>query len=143
MEKVKFTRDMVCEYISQYHRIEKEIEQYYIDIKGTQLPAASTAKYGIEATMPKAQGGVSDPTFNQAVNKGVQDPHIRRRIAVVRAVKQFKKHITGFRESDVYECWLAGLTIEKTAEKLGISNTTVHRNREKVIELILEGENGA
>ncbi|MFS0878060.1 hypothetical protein [Solibacillus isronensis] len=143
MDKVKFTRDMVCEYLSCFHKIEKEIEQYHIDVQGTQQPVASTAQYGIEATMPKAKGGVSDPTFNQAVNKGVQDPHIRRRIAVVRAVKQFKNHITGFRESDVFDCWVAGLTIEKTAEKLGISNTTVHRNREKVIELILKGENNA
>ena len=143
MDKVKFTRDMVCEYLTQYHRIEKELEQYYIDVKGTQLPAASTAKYGIEATMPKAQGGVSDPTFNQALNTGAKDPYIKRRIAVVRAVKHFKKHVTGFREKDVYDCWLAGLTIEKTAEKLGVSNATVHRNRQKIIEVILEGVNEA
>lgn len=143
MDKVKFSRDMVCEYLTQYHRIVKEIEQHYIDIQGTQVPAASTAKYGIEATMPKAKGGVSDPTFNQAVNKGVRDPYIQRRIAVVRSVNQFRKYMTGLRESDVYDCWLAGLTIEKTAEKIGVSNATVHRSREKVIELILEGVNGA
>ena len=141
MKQVKFTREMVNEYLTCYHKIEKEIEQYHIDVQGTQQPAASIAQYGIEATMPKAKGGVSDPTFNQVVNKGVRDPHIQRRIAVVRAVKQFKQHITGLRESDVLDCWLAGETQVQTAAKLQIGQPTVQRCREKIVDQILKGEN--
>lgn len=141
MEKTKLTREMVCEYLTRYREIVKEIEQYSIDVLGTQQPVAAVAQYGIEATMPKAQGGVSDPTFNQATSGGiVKDPYIKRRIAVVNAVKDFKKHVKGLRENDVLDYWLMGYTLAETAEKLKIGKSTVQRCREKVIDLIIEGE---
>lgn len=141
MSNRELTREMVNEYLTRYHEIEKEIEQYRIDVFGTQQPVAAVAQYGIEATMPKAQGGVSDPTFNQATSGGiVKDPYIKRRIAVVKAVKDFKKHVKGLRENDVLDYWLMGSTLAETAEKLKIGKSTVQRCREKVIDLIIEGE---
>lgn len=142
MKQVKFTREMVCEYLTRYHEIEQEIKQYHIDSFGTHEPVASIAQYGIEATMPKAQGGVSDPTFNQATSaNNVKDPYIKRRIAVINAVNGFKKHVQGLRENDVLDYWLAGCTLADTAEKLSIGKSTVQRCRERIIELIIEGEN--
>lgn len=141
MEKTKLSREMVSEYLTRYHEFVKEIAQYHIDVQGTQQPVAAIAQYGIEATMPKAQGGGhSDPTFNQATSHPTKDPYIMRRIAVVRAVKDFRKHVQGIRESDVLDFWLFGHTIIVTAEKLKVGKSTVQRCRDKIIDSILEGE---
>lgn len=140
MGKRNLTRAMLSEYFTYYHEYVKEIEEHQQAVV-SMLPAAKTAAYGLEATMPKAQGGLSDPTFQQVVNKGGFNAHIDRRIKAVRAVKELREHIKGIRENDVLDLWLEGDTLQQTADKLRIGKSTVQRCRDKIIELILEGEN--
>lgn len=135
------TREQVRVYLSQYTSIIKEIEQYRCEM-GKLLPAASTAQYGIEATLPKAQGGVSNPTFNQAINGPANDAYITRRLAVVSATKQFKRHIKEPVAVSVLDCWMRGCTVVETSTQLNISKRKVDRLRSEILDLIIEGEKG-
>lgn len=135
----KMTAEQLKEYFTNYHLYLQAIEEFHEDTKNL-LPAAATAQYGIEATMPKGSGGNSDPTFNQVANGVVSDSFIKTRMFVVQAIGRMTKHVKGQRQTDVLACWLEGKTIVETSATLNIAKSTVGDIRLQIIQAIMKGE---
>lgn len=125
-----------------------DVMQRYADIlEGADRAAATlesvsikTSKFGIEATLPKAQGLTSDPILNEV---------LRRRTAVQRARKLDERvvHIQRFVNSPAYDCmdWknklilelmLYGLSQREIAEEVGIAQPAVQRRQHKIAGII-------
>ena len=137
-EKAEITREMLIEYISHYSEWSNEIKHYHEQMQKIK-PAASTAKYGIEASMPRGSGGGhSDPTFMQATNTRVE-PYIARRIAAIREVDRRKNCIRSVYENDVLSMWMGGLNNIRIASELNMSEKTVRRYKERILDLMMEG----
>lgn len=137
--KAEITREMLVEYITHYNEWMKEITHYREQMEKMR-PAASTARYGIEASMPRGGGnGHSDPTFVQATSQRVE-PYIARRIAAVREVNRRKSHIRTVYENDVLSMWMDGLNNVRIAGELNVSEKTVRRYKERILDLMMEGK---
>jgi len=137
--KAEITREMLIEYITHYQEWKQEVVHYREQMAKVR-PAASTARYGIEASMPRGGGsGHSDPTFAQATSTQVE-PYITRRVAAIRVIDNRRRIIRSVRENDVLDMWVKGLTITETADMLSIGKSTVQRCREKILDLMMEGK---
>ena len=106
-KKVEITREMLIEYITNYKEWKQEVIHYREQMAKVR-PAASTARYGIEASMPRGGGnGHSDPTFTQATSSQVE-PYIARRVAAIREIDRRKNRIRTVYEQDLLSMWIDG-----------------------------------
>lgn len=133
------THKLLTEYLNYYHQFVRELKEYE-QAAETLESAAGTAQYGEEAALPKAQGGTSDPTYNQVVTQRGMKAHIDRRKNAVKAVESYRVYVVGLRHNDVLDCWLAGDTIIQTADKTKISKSTVQCARREIVDIIFKGE---
>ena len=133
------TKEMLINYISRYRGFEQEIREYEGQIAKLN-PAASTGRYGIEASMPRASGdGHSDPTFVQATQGYVSlDPYIRRRMRIIKEVDKRGRNIHGDVERRIFVMWLNGLNNLQIAQREKISESAVRRRKEKILSGMLE-----
>lgn len=86
-----------------------------------------TAQYGIEAVMPKAQGGTSDPVYNEVVRR---DKHITRMIGYKSKIRLIQEHIHVIhdaRETEVLHWILEGKSYSWIARHMGLSHTHIKR----------------
>lgn len=98
------------------------------------------AQGGIESTMPKAQGGTSDPVALEVIRRekaskwviNLEDKilYIQKRIPV----------ITDEREKAVLECMLDGLSMMAITKHMGLSRTHIYRIKDSVINKMLQFE---
>lgn len=134
------TKAELHEAIENYKAYSKEVHNYY-ETMSKLKPAAATAKYGIEASMPRGgSSGHSDPTFQQAM--GIKlDAYTKRREQAVKMIDQRRKNVKGVRENDILDMWIEGFSIIDTAERLqDISKSTVSRIRDKILDAMAKGE---
>ena len=138
-EKTEITREMLIEYITHYKEWSKEIAHYHEQMQKVR-PAASTAKYGIEASMPRGSGGGhSDPTFLQATSSRVET-YIALKEKAVRTINTRRTAIKTIREKQILDLLIEGLTLQAIAEVVKVSTMTVQRSKEKILDLMLEGK---
>lgn len=132
------TKEMLINYINRYRGFEKEIREYQGQIARLN-PAASTGRYGIEASMPRASGdGHSDPTFVQATRGYVSvDPYIRRRMQIIKEIDRRRRNISGDEENKVFVLWLSGKNSLQIAQQLKMSDRAVRRRKEKILNAML------
>jgi|SRR5699024_670072 len=86
-----------------------------------------TAQYGIEAVMPKAQGGTGDPVFNEVSRR---DKHISRMIGYQHKIRLIQDNIhviTDSREVEVLHWILEGKSYSWIARHMGLSHTHIKR----------------
>ncbi|EON71869.1 hypothetical protein H131_13033 [Lysinibacillus sphaericus OT4b.31] len=114
---IKKYHDNMCKYI----RMKDELDSLTV--------GASTAAYGIEATMPKAVGGNSDP-----VHAHVQ---IRAKNELI-VVQNLIDKVYGDIEQEVLYWLLEGIPFRWIGAKLNMSHTCVQRIRERILDMMLK-----
>lgn len=86
-----------------------------------------TAQYGIEAAMPKAQGGASDPVYTEVVRRS---KHFKTIEGYENKIKLIQKHIhiiQDTREKEVLHWILEGKGYSWIARHMGLSHTHIKR----------------
>lgn len=119
------TEKQIEQLLKDYHWMLNSVKyiQSSSEIDGGNL----TAQYGIEATMPKAQGGASDPVFNEIARR---DKHITRMIGYKHKIKLIQDRIhviTDTREIEVLHWILEGKGYSWIARHMGLSHTHIKR----------------
>ncbi|WP_445477381.1 hypothetical protein ACULLL_12680 [Lysinibacillus irui] len=94
--------------------------------------AASTAKYGIEATMPKAVGGTSDPVHAHVQIRAAREVRINKIKEELLMVQNLTDKVTGDIEQEVLFWLLEGMPFRWIGAKLNMSHTSVQRVREHI-----------
>ena len=141
--QIKVTKENLLQWIENYRWMVETIEearQPVAKVDNSSYIGAKTAMYGIEATLPKASGGTSDPVFAE-----VQ----RRVFALNYRIKEYEQkiaevqnriaHVIGDREVEVLHRLLDGDSMRAIGKHMSLSSTTIIRIRDCIVKQMLMG----
>lgn len=123
---LKKYHENMCKYI----RMKDEIDSL--------SAVASTAQYGIEATLPKAVGGNSDPVFAHIQIKESRIFRFNKIKEELLLIQKLTEKISGDTELEVHYWLLEGMSFRWIGAKLNMSHTTIHRVRERILDMMLK-----
>ncbi|MGA3601740.1 LuxR C-terminal-related transcriptional regulator [Lysinibacillus agricola] len=132
------TKENLLQWIENYRWMVETIEearQPVAKVDNNSYIGAKTAMYGIEATLPKASGGTSDPVFAE----------VQRRVyALNYRIKEYEQKITevqnripfveGDREVEVLHRLLNGDSMRAISKHMKLSSTTIFRVRNNILK---------
>ncbi|BAU28542.1 hypothetical protein DFP93_105226 [Aneurinibacillus soli] len=102
---------------------------------GREDAGAGTAQYGIEATLPKAQGINSDPVFRAAKKNLRMWERMKRYERTVKMVEEFAESYTlPDKEQIVLEGVMDGEKMMNIAKEIGISRTRAQELKNEVVK---------
>lgn len=131
-EQIIVTKDNIMQWIEDYHWMIEMIKETEVEI--LEVPAVKVAGYGIEATMPKASGYVSDPVFYEVHRRtqydGFRIQQYRRKVTEVQKRISF---VVGDRESEVLHRLLNGESMRSIGKHMKLSSTTIFRIRNNIL----------
>ena len=133
----KYTSDEIYELIFNYrsnliaaNRLKKE----YIDT----IVGGNISQYGLEASLPKAVGQTSDPTFNEINRLIKQDSMIDRLENKVRYIQNRWSRIIDEEQAVVFNLALNGHNIKTISEMTSQSTRKVSRRIHEVCILLMD-----
>lgn len=133
----KVTKEDLLQWIENYRWMVETIEearQPVAKVNNNSYIGAKTAIYGIEATLPKASGGTSDPVYTE-VQRRVYSLNYR--------IKEYKQKIAevqkriplvqGDREIEILHRLLDGDSMRAIGKHMKLSSTTIFRARNNIV----------
>lgn len=123
---IKMYHDNMCKYM----RMKDELDSL--------TATASIAKYGIEATMPKAVGSTSDPVHAHVQIRTSREVRINKIKDELLMVQNLTDKVNGDIEQEVLFWLLEGMPFRWIGAKLNMSHTSVQRVRERVIDMMMK-----
>ncbi|MGR6904970.1 LuxR C-terminal-related transcriptional regulator [Lysinibacillus sp. BSL11] len=133
---------MVDQWLKDYHWMVEQIRLGKMQnelAKDIEYDGAKVAAYGIEATLPKASGGTSDPVSYEATRRS--QFYVKRVLRYewkVREIQKRASNVTGEREIFVLNCILDGFSLRKIGQTMGLSEATIRRLKENILEMMSE-----
>lgn len=107
-------------------------------VKAVEYSGIKTAMWGIEATLPKASSGNSDPVSYEATRRAqFYTDSVLRYEWKVREIQNRACNVVGEREIFVLNCILDGYSMRKIGQMMGLSETTIRRLRERILDDML------
>ena len=140
--QIKVTKESLLQWIENYRWMVETIEEARQPVgkaDNNSYIGAKTAMYGIEATLPKASGGTSDPVFIEvqrrvyALNYRIME--YEQKIAEVQMRIPL---VTGDREVEVLHRLLDGDSMHAIGKHMGLSSTTIFRVRNNILSQMLK-----
>lgn len=131
MEKI--TRANLLQWMGNYRWMVESIKEARYGEQ--QYMGAKVAQYGLEASLPKAVGGTSDAVFNE-VNRRISgtSQRIKRYEYQVQQIQKRIPFVQGDREIEVLHRLLDGSSMRAVSRHMRLSETTIKRVRETIIE---------
>lgn len=97
---------------------------------------AKTAQYGIEATLPKAAGGVGDPIMQDAIrSKNIK--HVAEYEKKLLEVQMLIERVTGDREVQVLNWMLDGNSQRWIGQHMALSATSIKRIKDNIVKQMI------
>ncbi|NOG26657.1 LuxR C-terminal-related transcriptional regulator [Lysinibacillus fusiformis] len=140
--QIKFTKEDLLQWIENYRWMVETIEeakQPVAKMNNNSYIRAKTAMYGLEATLPKASGGTSDPVFTE-VQRRVYSLNFRIK-QYEQKIAEVQKHIPfveGDREVEVLHRLLDGDSMRAIGKHMGLSSTTIFRVRNNILSQMMK-----
>lgn len=140
--KIEVTKENLLQWVENYRWMVEtiaEARQPVAKVNNNSYIGAKTAMYGIEATLPKASGGTSDPVFTEvqrrvyALNYRITE--YEQKIAEVQKRIQL---VEGDREVEVLHRLLDGDSMRAIGKHLKLSSTTIFRVRNAILEQMMK-----
>ncbi|WP_342441254.1 LuxR C-terminal-related transcriptional regulator [Lysinibacillus sp. FSL K6-0075] len=133
---------MIDQWLKDYHWMVEQIRLGKMQnelAKDIEYDGAKVAAYGIEATLPRASGGTSDPVSYEATRRS--QFYVKRVLRYewkVREIQKRASNVTGEREIFVLNCILDGFSLRKIGQTMGLSEATIRRLKENILEMMSE-----
>ncbi|KOS64648.1 hypothetical protein FJQ98_14230 [Lysinibacillus agricola] len=142
----KVTKENLLQWIEDYSWMIESIEearQPMAKVDNNSYIGAKTATYGIEAALPKANGGTNDPVFIE-VQRRVFSNHklIREYEYKVVEVQKRIPLVQGDREIEVLHRLLNGNSMRAIGKHMKLSSTTIFRVRNNILIQMIVKSNG-
>ncbi|TQR27183.1 hypothetical protein C7Y47_23475 [Lysinibacillus sphaericus] len=119
--------------ITDYHWMVNAIKE----MRAEMVVGAKTAQYGIEATLPKAVGGVGDPIMQEVIRRSNNIKRVVEYEKKLLEVQKLLDKITDDRDVQVLNWMLDGKSKRWIGKKMGLSHT--HQNiKECILKQMLE-----
>jgi DNA-binding NarL/FixJ family response regulator len=140
--QIKVTKENLLQWIKNYHWMVATIEEArkpVAKVDNNSYIGAKTAMYGIEATLPKAIGGTSDPVFTEVQRRVYSlNYRIMEYEQKIVEVQMRIPLVTGDREIEVLHRLLDGESMRAIGKHMGLSSTTIFRVRNSIIVQMLK-----
>ncbi|WP_446936578.1 hypothetical protein [Lysinibacillus fusiformis] len=139
--QIKVTKEDLLQWIENYRWMVETIEeakQPVAKMNNNSYIGAKTAMYGLEAALPKASGGTSDPVFTE-VQRRVYSLNFRIK-QYEQKIAEVQKHIPfveGDREVEVLHRLLDGDSMRAIGKHMGLSSTTIFRVRNNILSQMM------
>jgi len=124
------TPDALDSMITDYHWMVNAIKEMRTEM----IVGAKTAQYGIEATLPKAVGGVGDPIMQEAIRRSKNIKRVAEYENKLLEVQTLLERVTGDREMQVLNWMLDGKSKNWISKNMGISHTHIKNIKENIIK---------
>ncbi|PJO43904.1 hypothetical protein [Lysinibacillus xylanilyticus] len=140
--QIKVTKENLLQWIENYRWMVETIEearQPVAKADNNSYIGAKTAMYGIEATLPKASGGTSDPVYIEVQRRVYSMNHrIREYEYKVAEVQKRIPLVQGDREIEVLHRLLNGDSMRAIGRRMKLSSTTIFRLRNFIIKQMMK-----
>lgn len=127
------TQDKLDAMITDYHWMVNAIKEMRTEM----VVGAKTAQYGIEATLPKAAGGVGDPIMQEAIRRSKNIKRVAEYEKKLLEVQRLLDRVTGDREVQVLNWMLDGKSQRWIASNMGLSHTHVRNIKENIVKQMM------
>lgn len=121
-----YSAEKVMELINSYPYYIKRItalrKEYQDEVGGGNI-----GQYGIEATLPKPQGGSTDPVFNEMQRLMKMDQELSRLESKTRYIQNRWNRITDERLATILNLRLSGYIYKEIADRVGLSEARVNQ----------------
>jgi len=117
--------------LRDYRWMADRVAEYHARNRDDDVSAA-TAKYGIEATMPRASG-ISDPVAREVQKRMREWERIKRYEEKLIRIDDAVSRITDERVRAVAEALMDGERLYMIAQQIGVSRSTAYELRKQVI----------
>lgn len=135
--QITVSRSSLLRWIEDYHWMIETIKE--AEMNTAAFHGAKVASYGIDSTLPKASGGVSDPVFYEVCRRsqygGLRIAQYRRKVSEVQQRIPFVK---GDREVEILHRLLDGNSMRAIGKHMKLSSTTIFRIRNNILNQMLE-----
>jgi DNA-directed RNA polymerase specialized sigma subunit len=126
-----YNKHQIYGILKDYHWMVREIGR--IDRQLSTTDFAGVAQYGIEATMPTAQGVVGRALENEIIRRETKSKRLYDYIDKVNFMNENISKITDEREKVVLDCLLDGLSLTAVSKHLGFSRQLVTDIRDDIV----------
>lgn len=100
---------------------------------------AKIAMYGIEATLPKASGGTSDPVYTEVQRRVYSlNYRIKEYEQKIAQVQKRISYVIGDREVEVLHRLLDGDSMRAIGKHMRLSSTTIFRVRNNILNQMMK-----
>lgn len=127
------TQDKLDAMITDYHWMVNAIKE----MRAEMVVGAKTAQYGIEATLPKAVGGVGDPIMQEAIRRSKNIKRVAEYEKKLLEVQRLLDRVSGDREVQVLNWMLDGKSQRWIASNMGLSHTHVRNIKENIVKQMM------
>lgn len=127
------TPDALDSMITDYHWMVNAIKE----MRSEMVIGAKTAQYGIEATLPKAAGGVGDPIMQEAIRRSKNIKRIAEYERKLLEVQKLLEKVTGDREVQVLNWMLDGYSMRWIGKKMNLSHTHIQNLKSKIVQQMI------
>lgn len=139
----KINRYNLDQWLKDYHWMVSEISKARelsrkAMADSTNYKGAKISQYGEESSLPKASGGTSDPVSFEALRRANAFSRYLRYEAKVREVQERSKYVVGEREIYVLNRILDGDSMRKIGQSMKLSEATIRRIRERILDMMFE-----
>ncbi|WP_193768779.1 MULTISPECIES: LuxR C-terminal-related transcriptional regulator [Lysinibacillus] len=123
------TPDVLDSMITDYHWMVNAIKE----MREEMVIGAKTAQYGIEASLPKAVGGIGDPIMQEAIRRSKNNKRVADYEKKILEVQKLLEKVTGDREIQVLNWMLDGKSKRWIAKKMELSHTQIQNIKENIL----------
>lgn len=125
-------KEIIENILKDYHWMLKSIKKMRESLNDA--GESITARYGIEASMPKQKGKTGDPVFGEVVRRNKYHKRIEEYEEKVKMIQERIHLITDNREVEVLNWLLEGKSYRWIAGHMGLSETHIRRIKDSIAE---------
>lgn len=127
------TPDALDSMITDYHWMVNAIKE----MRSEMVIGAKTAQYGIEATLPKAAGGVGDPIMQEAIRRFRNIKRVTEYEQKLLEVQNLIERVAGDREVQVLNWMLDGKSQRWIGQHMALSATSIKRIKDNIVKQMI------
>ena len=127
------TPDALDSMITDYHWMVNAIKE----MRAEMVVGAKTAQYGIEATLPKAAGGVGDPIMQEAIRRSNNIKRVAEYEKKLLEVQKLLDNVTGDKEVQVLNWMLDGKSQRWIGQHMALSATSIKRIKDSIVKQMI------
>ncbi|WP_342441762.1 LuxR C-terminal-related transcriptional regulator [Lysinibacillus sp. FSL K6-0075] len=127
------TPDALDSMITDYHWMVNAIKE----MRAEMVIGAKTVQYGIEATLPKAAGGVGDPIMQEAIRRSKNIKRVAEYEKKLLEVQKLLDNVSGDREVQVLNWMLDGKSQRWIGQHMALSATSIKRIKDNIVKQMM------